>query len=349
MPGSGGTTGTAGTVGSGGSGTSGGTTGSGGVAAGGVGTGGLLGAGGQSGAASGGTSGQAGASAGGSGNGGSTGGTGGGSVATPSAGCGRTPTLTSGKHSIQSGGQSRSYIIRIPDSYDNNLPHRLIFGYHWRGGTSEDVDGGGSSGYTWSYYGMREQAGDSTIFVAPQGNGGGWGNGNNSDVTFTDDMIQLIEGDLCVDTGRLFAMGFSWGGGMSKALGCQRPKVFRAIAVYAGADFLSGGCDASSTSPIAYIGLHSVNDPTNPYSSGEAIRDRFVKNNGCTPQTPPTPQGLTHVCTKYQGCTPGYPAEWCAFDGGGHSPAPVDGSGDGSGGGDKTWTKPEVWNFFTQF
>jgi poly(3-hydroxybutyrate) depolymerase len=309
----------------------------------------LLGTGGQSGAASGGTSGQGGASTGGSGNGGSTGGTGGGSAATPSAGCGRTPTLTSGKHSIPSGGQSRSYIIRIPDSYDNSLPHRLIFAYHWRGGTSEDVDGGGSSGYTWSYYGMREQAGNSTIFVAPQGNGGGWGNGSNSDVTFTDDMIELIEGDLCVDTGRLFAMGFSWGGGMSKALGCQRPKVFRAIAVYSGADFLSGGCDASSTSPIAYIGLHSVNDPTNPYSSGEAIRDRFVKNNGCTPQTPPTPQGLTHVCTTYQGCMPGYPAEWCAFDGGGHTPAPVDGSTDGSGGGDKTWTKAEVWKFFTQF
>jgi hypothetical protein len=108
-------------------------------------------------------------------NGGSTG-TGGSSGAMPSAGCGRTPTLTSGKHTITSGGQSRSFIIRIPDSYDNKLPHRLIFGYHWVGGTAEDVDGGGSSGFTWSYYGLREQAGNSTIFVAPQGVGNAWGN-----------------------------------------------------------------------------------------------------------------------------------------------------------------------------
>jgi hypothetical protein len=39
----------------------------------------------------------------------------------------------------------------------------------------------------------------------------------------------------------------------------------------------------------------------------------------------------------------------CAFDGGGHTPAPVDGQAIDSGGGDKTWTKAEVWKFFTQF
>jgi hypothetical protein len=57
---------------------------------------------------------------------------------------------------------------------------------------------------------------------------------------------------------------------------------------------------------------------------------------------------LTHVCTKFQGCKPGYPVEWCALDGGGHTPASIDGDTNGSGGGDKTWTKGEVWKFFTQ-
>jgi poly(3-hydroxybutyrate) depolymerase len=328
----------AGTANPGGGGAGGGQSGSGGGTVGGGGAGGLSG---------GGTASQGGGGAGGGGAG--AGGSGGMAMGAMSAGCGKTPTLSSGKRSISSGGQNRSFIMRIPDMYDKSQPHRLIFGYHWVGGTAEDVDGGGTSGFTWSYYGLREQAGNSTIFVAPQGISNGWGNGNNSDVVFTDDMIKLIEDDLCVDTSRVFAMGFSYGGGMTKALGCQRPSVFRAIAVYAGADFLSGGCDASSTMPIAYIGLHSVSDGTNPFSSGETIRDRFVKNNGCTAQTPPKPQGLTHVCTKYEGCKAGYPVEWCAFDGGGHTPAPVDGSTSGSGGGDKTWTKSEVWKFFTQF
>ena len=276
-----------------------------------------------------------------------------GNVGGKSAGCTRTPTLKSGTLSIQSSGQNRSYMMRIPENYDNTHPYWLIFGFHWVGGTANDVDSGGTSGYTWSYYGLREQADNSTnsraIFVAPQGISNGWGNSQNQDVILTDDIIKKIEGDLCVDTKHVFASGFSYGGGMTKALGCQRPDIFRAIAVFSGADFLSGGCDTTTTSPIAYIGLHSINDGTNAYSSGITILNRFAKNNGCTAQTPPQPTGNNHVCTKFQGCKDGYPVEWCAFNGGGHSPAPIDGSSNGSGGGDKTWTKGEVWKFFTQF
>jgi poly(3-hydroxybutyrate) depolymerase len=261
-----------------------------------------------------------------------------------SSGCGTTPTLTSGTHTIQSGGQSRSYILRIPDNYDNNRPYRLIFGYHWRGGTMQDVDGGGSSGAAWSYYGLRAQADDSTIFVAPQGIGNGWGNSGGQDLQFTDDMLELINGDLCVDTRQVFALGFSFGGGMSYALACARPSVFRAVAVYSGA--VLSGCDGG-TQPVAYIGIHGMGDGTLNVSLGRSMRDRFVMNNGCTSQSPPEPDpgSLTHTCTTYEGCTAGYPVEWCAFDGG-HTPGVVDGGGDD---GARTWTKTEVWKFFTQF
>jgi len=224
----------------------------------------------------------------------------------------------------------------------------LIFGFHWNGGTAEDVDGGGTSGYTWSYYGLREQAGSSTIFVAPQGNNNGWANPGNADLKFVDDMVALIEGDLCVDTTRIFSMGFSYGGGMSYAIACARAKVFRAVAVYSGAQL--SGCEGGND-PIAYIGFHSISDGTCGIGGGRALRDRFVQNNGCTAQNPPEPsQGsLTHVVTSYSGCRPGYPVTWAAFNGGGHTPAPVDGFNDASGGGDKTWTKAEAWKFFTQF
>jgi hypothetical protein len=94
-------------------------------------------------------------------------------------------------------------MIRIPANYDNSHPYPLVFAFHWNGGNMNDVDGGGSSGYTWSYFGLREQADNSTnskmIFVAPDGNGG-WPNSNGQDLTFVDDMLKLIQGDLCVDT-----------------------------------------------------------------------------------------------------------------------------------------------------
>jgi len=67
-------------------------------------------------------------------------------VAATTAGCGKAPTLASGTHSIQSSGQNRSYILRVPANYDNSHPYRLFFGFHWVGGTANDVDSGGTDG-----------------------------------------------------------------------------------------------------------------------------------------------------------------------------------------------------------
>jgi poly(3-hydroxybutyrate) depolymerase len=245
---------------------------------------------------------------------------------------------------MQSAGQSRSFILRIPSGYDNSHPYRLIFAFHWNGGTMTDIDGGGSSGATWSYYGLQAQANNSTIFVAPQGIGNGWPNSGGRDLTFVDDMVKQITDDLCVDTSRIFSMGFSYGGGMSYEIACARAKVFRGVAVYSGAQL--SGCDGGKD-PTAYIGVHGVTDGTCNISGGRSLRDTFVKNNGCTAQSPPEPSAGSgkHTCTTYTGCKAGYPVEWCAFDGG-HTPGNVDGGGDD---GAKTWTKTEVWKFFSQF
>jgi poly(3-hydroxybutyrate) depolymerase len=258
-----------------------------------------------------------------------------------SAGCGKAPTLTSGTHTIQSSGQNRSFILRLPDNYNNNTQYRLIFGYHWRGGTAGDVDSGGTDGYNWSYYGLRRLANNSAIFVAPQGIGNGWANSGGQDVTFTDDMMRRIENDLCVDTAQRFALGFSYGGGMSYALACSRATTFRAVAVYSGAQL--SGC-SGGTQPVAYMGIHGISDNVLNISQGRALRDTFVRNNGCTPQNPrePSAGSRTHITTHYSGCRAGYPVVWAAFDGG-HGPGPIDGGGEGW----RTWTSGEVWNFFT--
>jgi poly(3-hydroxybutyrate) depolymerase len=173
----------------------------------------------------------------------------------------------------------------------------------------------------------------------------GWANSGGQDIAFVDDMTAQIEESLCVDKSRLFSMGFSYGGGMTYALACDRADVFRGAAVYAGGR-ISGCSDGSK--PIAYIGIHGIDDRID---GGRSARDTFVVNNGCTRQSPPEPSrgSLTHVCTSYNGCQNGYPVRWCAFDGGGHTPAPVDGTNSAYGGGDVTWTKGEVWDFFTQF
>jgi poly(3-hydroxybutyrate) depolymerase len=267
------------------------------------------------------------------------------SVAAATAGCGKAPTLQTGTHTIQSNGKSRSFILRLPANYNNSNPYRLIFAFHWRGGTANEIESGGTSGRAWSYYGQLEQSNGTAILVAPQGLGNGWANSGGEDVTFVDDMLRRIEADLCVDTTQRFATGFSWGGGMSYALACARPTVFRAVAVIAGAQI--SGC-SGGTQPIAYFGLHGITDNVLNISQGRALRDTFVRNNGCTQQSPREPAGgsRTHITTAYTGCRAGYHVQWAAFDNG-HMPGPVDGTYTESG--VTTWTKGEIWRFFAQF
>ncbi|GLX10050.1 cellulose binding domain-containing protein [Microbispora sp. NBRC 16548] len=268
------------------------------------------------------------------------------SAAAATAGCGKAAGLASGTHTIQSSGKNRSYILKVPDNYDNNHPYRLVFGFHWLGGTATDV----ATGQTvqrdvWAYYGLLRLSNNSTIFVAPQGLNNGWANSNGEDMTFVDDMIKQIEGALCVDTSQLFATGFSYGGAMSYSIACARANVFRAVAVQSGG--VLSGC-SGGTQPIAYMGIHGIRDGVLNISGGRSLRDRFVRNNGCTTQNPPEPaQGsLTHRITTYSGCSAGHPVVWAAFDEG-HIAAPQDGATGDSG--SRTWVPAEVWKFFTQF
>ncbi|MEQ4304231.1 ricin-type beta-trefoil lectin domain protein [Plantactinospora sp. B6F1] len=264
-------------------------------------------------------------------------------TAATTAGCGKAPGLNSGTHTISSGGKNRSFILRLPDSYDNTYPHRLAFGFHWWGGTANDVASGGTDGYAWAYYGMLSQSNNTTIFVAPQGISNGWANSNGEDVTFTDDMIRVIENALCVDTTQRFSVGFSYGGAMSYSLACSRPTVFRAVAAIAAPGEISG-C-SGGTQPVAYLGIHGINDNI---QSGRSLRDRWVRNNGCAAQNAPEPApgSLTHIITTYS-CRAGYPVVWAPFDGG-HQQGPVDGCA-GCESGARSWVKPEVWRFFTRF
>ncbi len=258
-------------------------------------------------------------------------------VLAATAGCGKTPSLRSGTFSIQSGGQNRSYILRVPDNYDRNRPYRLIFGLHWLNGTAANVSSNG-------WYGLLPRSNNSTIFVAPQGINNGWANSGGRDVTLVDDIMRLVENDLCVETTQRFALGWSFGGAMSYALACARPTVFRAVAVYSGANL--SGC-SGGTQPVAYFGIHGIFDSVLNISQGRALRDTFVRNNGCTAQNPrePTRGSGTHITTVYTGCRSGFPVQWAAFDGD-HTPSPVDGSGPDDS---RTWTSGEVWSFFTQF
>lgn len=367
---SGGSKGSGGAVGTGGASSSGGKSGSGGAvssggsapAGGSMSSGGATSPGGAPGSGGGftrdgGPGGQTGS--GGSGSGGSTG-VDAGTTSGRSAGCGKAPTIPSSSFnnatsiSITAANMQRRYILNVPTNYDNTKAYRLVVTLHARDGNDKQM-------HDWKYYGLLSQAKDDSIFVAPNGqlNGKpcagtgigegscGWPNSNGSDLALVDAVVAQMQENFCIDTNRIVATGWSYGGSMSYAVACERPLGgtkaswgVRAIAIYAAAQ-LSGSCTPSM--PVAYYHSHGTKDSVLNYDSmGLPLAQNFAKANGCTWATPTKVTSGTHVCANLSGCKTGYPLEFCSFNGD-HTPFPDNGQSQGS------WGPPEAWKFLTQF
>jgi poly(3-hydroxybutyrate) depolymerase len=264
--------------------------------------------------------------------------------------------MTSGKLMITSGGNQRSYIIDVPTNYDMNKAYRLFFTFHWIGSTSEAVrDGQTSNGgaANWGYYGLKRMANaanDPAIFIAPQSMGSMWG---QQDHPFFDDMLARAKEQLCIDTSRVFATGFSFGGMITYSLSTNHQKDLRAAVGIAPANY-NIYLPTNTHEPIPWMSTTGMSDTTCPWDGGNNRGARYAAiahamDNGCTiPATIPTAAvgSRSHVCYDFQGCMPGYPVKACTFDGG-HIAAHADGgTGDN---GLTSWIPTESWKFFSQF
>jgi poly(3-hydroxybutyrate) depolymerase len=240
-----------------------------------------------------------------------------------SAGCGAPAKLTNGRRTINVNGLNREYVLDIPSNYNQNNPYKLVFGWHWRGGSANDVVGQG-------YYGMKSLSNNSAIFVAPDRAAGtdGWTNTNGRDIAFLQSMLTQLKSSLCIDESRIFSTGWSYGGMMSFAVGRELPTTFRAIAPVSGA-FLTPHVDSGSAT-AAWI-AHGTSDNVVSHSSGVQARDAYLRANGCSNTTVPVQPS---PCVEYQNCSAGKPVVWCSFNGGHTQPS---------------FYSSGAWNFFNRF
>jgi len=317
-PSSGGASGTGGRIGSGGTSAAGGATGAGGQpgSGGSSGTGGTAGrdAGrdapaGTGGAGTGGRQGTGGAAV----DGGATSAGGGGGA---SAGCGSanttSPCSKSGtKCSLDVAGSTRTYYVQLPASYSASKQYPVVFQFHPMGGSAEQA---------LNEYGISKGLPDA-IYVTPQGlvstsagsdaGTAGWPNTSGQDIAFTKAMLADVQGKYCVDNARIFSVGFSYGGMMSFAIGCEMGDVFRAIAPMSGALYSDFNCKGTGHA-IAMWGSHGLSDNVVPIADGRSALAKILQQNHCgTTTTPIDPS----PCVSYQGCDPGYPVTWCEWDG----------------------------------
>jgi predicted esterase len=324
LSGVGGVVGLGGAVGTGGQSTSGGTVGTGGrfgtggttIETGGTGTAGRD-AGrdapaGTGGAGTGGRQGTGGANGGAVDGGTSSAGGGGGA----SAGCGSanttSPCSKSGtKCSLDVAGTARTYYVQLPASYSATKQYPVVFQFHPMGGSAEQA---------LNEYGISKGLPDA-IYITPQGlvstsagsdaGTAGWPNTSGQDIAFTKAMLADVQGKYCVDNARIFSVGFSYGGMMSFAVGCEMGDVFRAIAPMSGALYSDFNCKGSGHA-VAMWGSHGLNDNVVPIADGRSALAKILQQNHCgTTTTPIDPS----PCVSYQGCDPGYPVTWCEWDG----------------------------------
>lgn len=248
--------------------------------------------------------------------------------ATPTDGCGADPGAEGPQdRMLVVEGTDRHYIVVVPPGYDPNTAYPVVFGWHGRGGTAMVAR---------LYFGIEEASDGAAIFVYPDGlpqadmmDQTGWNlMADGEDVAFFDAMLADVGSTLCVDAGRVFSAGHSFGGFMSNALGCFRGGTIRAIAPVAG-----GGPYGQCTGQVATWIAHGSLDEVVPLMFGEMSRDSWAAANGCdasmSEAVDPAP------CVAYLGCDAGYPVHWCLHD-----------IPDFMGHTWPAWAGKGIWNFF---
>jgi len=169
-----------------------------------------------------------------------------------------------------------------------------------------------------------------------------WRGADDKDHVFFEDLVELIQSELCIDTSRVFAVGFSSGAMFTNALAQTHQNLLRGVVVYAAADY-NIYFPENTGEPLAYMGVHGIGGSLCEIADGRSSRDRFIGNNGCTlpASVPEASVDGAHVSYDYE-CNSMYPVKWCTFDGA-HVYQPVDPDQT------STWVPQETWDFITQF
>ncbi len=191
-----------------------------------------------------------------------------------SDGCGTDPGQEPGSsvlRTLTSGGRERTVQLHLPDGYRSDRAWPVVLVFHGRGNTGAGTE---------AFSGL-----DALPAIVAYGNGViGTGDGDRQawegapysapgvdDVAYTNDLLDTLESDLCVDTRRVYATGKSNGAGFTGILACELSDRIAAIAPVAAALYGTGHPACDPERPVPVISFHGTEDATIPYG-GDAER-----------------------------------------------------------------------------
>ena len=246
-----------------------------------------------------------------------------------SSGCGQTPIAPIGSlHAAPTfqtqDGISRQYNVFLPQSYNSSKPTPIVFLYSGSGETGSQVF-------------LQTDFGNSTlnpnaIVIAPEGlpgrgttvswEGASYSNSSANDTAFTNQLLDHLETQYCIDTQRVYATGFSNGGGFVDVLACSTVGArFAAFAPVSGAYYTDVNyTDCRNVLPVTpMLEFHGGSDTNVPYTGNKTAEGgiqppvpQFLSNwgrrNGCNATAgvsvmPPQYNGIVNYTTYSCGNT----------------------------------------------
>jgi polyhydroxybutyrate depolymerase len=233
--------------------------------------------------------------------------------------------------SLQVGGTMRSYILHVPTTVTGQTPVPLVLDFHPI--LADDSYEATNSGYK----ALADQEGFVVAF--PDGIDNAWNIGpccttsrTVDDLGFARALVTKIEGGGCIDPKRVYAVGYSMGGGMSHYLACNAADVFAAVAP-AAFDLLQDSEEPCHPArPITEISFRGTADPIVPYAGGASnppnglnvtihflgavgTFQKWAQLDGCTG----SPSAAdSNGCQTYSQCSAGVEVTLCTTQGGGH-------------------------------
>lgn len=227
----------------------------------------------------------------------------------------------------------RKVILEFPNGFDGSKPAPLLVNYHPIMGSAEGWQSGSQI--------AKVAKADGAIVAFMDGAQGPMGQAWNvgpcctdaDDVAFSKSFLKEMKEKACVDPKRIYAAGFSMGGGMSNYVGCFMADEFAAAAPSA-FDLAKEIVDAGKCKParpFPILNFRGTNDNIVMYDgglsqvvSGKPITFMGAKNNlaewakmnGCKGSPKSGVPG--NNCEMYEDCDGGVKTGLCTIQGGGH-------------------------------
>ena len=228
-------------------------------------------------------------------------------------------------------GLGRTSFVQLPTGYNSTVPAPLLVSLHPFALTNQG----------WEDYSHLADAATARgyVVVSPLGSDPGprWsvpgGLPGPDDLGFVDQLVASVAAELCIDTTRIFAAGFSAGAAMAMGLSCTYPGLFAGVAA-------SGGANLTSLCPespgVDTLILHGLNDPISPTSGSYVVfapplglnlftvLSSTAARNGCDQAVEAVPEFAFTDVRRYVGCDAGHRLQFWQMSTAGHTWAGTD-------------------------